>query len=332
MLHVVSVNRKSRIDLIHAQDTAYGGLAAIISAKILRIPVIISSHGIRYFTLKEVVKGCSRLFLPFEYWLDAATVKNSNLVVTVSSQSRDFFSRFVSANKIIVIPVGIETVLFEESKEVRKASRKSLNITGKYIAIGFVGRLSTEKNLFTLLEAFSKALDYNDKMKLVIIGAGPLKTKLDLFSRDKGFNDKIIFTGVRQDVNRLLSALDIFVLPSYTEGCPTSMLEAMAAGKAIIASDIASIREIVKNGEAILVNPNDVDGFKKAIVHLYRDANLRESLGREAKETSKIYEAGEIYSRILKTYKELTASKKEYTLIQSPMRVSTTGKTANCEC
>lgn len=108
-------------------------------------------------------------------------------------------------------------------------------------------------------------------------------------------------------MNQLLSALDIFILPSYTEGCPTSLLEAMASGKAIIASNIPSIREIVSDGkEAILVDPNNANELKHAILLLHDDLNKRAQLGRKARERAKLYDVNIVYNRILKEYQNLS--------------------------
>ena len=119
-------------------------------------------------------------------------------------------------------------------------------------------------------------------------------------------DDKVVFTGFRQDVNRLLSALDVFVLPSYTEGCPTALLEAMASGKAIIASNIPSVKDIVRDGkEAILVNPYDAEELKQAILRLYTSSSLRTELGHRAEKRAEAYSIYEICRRILKLYEDL---------------------------
>lgn len=310
VLHVIAINRKSRISVIHAQDTGYGGLSAIISAKVLRVPVIVSSHGLRYRRLSNVLKGISApLSLPWEYWIDVFTSKRADLIINVSSSGEEFFAKTgLQKSKMRMIPIGIEIRSLEASEEVRLTVRKELGVQND-ILVGFVGRLAPEKNLLTLLEAFVEALRYEDKMKLILVGAGPMERKLKMLSHDRGRNDRIIFTGIRHDVNRLLSALDIFTLPSYTEGCPTSLLEAMASGKAIVGSDIPSIREIVRHGkEAILVNPYNVEELKQAILLLYDNPDLRVELGRKAREKAKIYDVDRVYKQILNLYEDLISS------------------------
>ena len=310
VLHVIAINRKSKISAIHAQDTGYGGLSAIISAKVLRVPVILSSHGLRYHTLSNALKGISApLSLRWEYCLDVFTSKHADMIINVSSSGEEFFAKIgVKKSRMKMIPIAIEINSLKVSEEVRQTMRKEFGSQND-VLVGFVGRLAPEKNLFTLIEAFVKALRHTDKMKLIIVGAGPMEGKLKMLSHDRGMNDKIVFAGIRYDVNELLSGLDIFTLPSYTEGCPTSLLEAMASGKAVVASDIPSIREIVRHGkEAILVNPYSVEELKQAILLLYDNADLRAELGRKAEEKAELYDVDRVYRQILNVYENLISS------------------------
>lgn len=312
-LQIVTMNRRSKIHIIHAQDTGYGGLSAVMSAKILRVPVIISSHGVRYITLSKAVKGISqKISLPFEYWLDLITIKSADLIITVSRSVEGYFARLgMKKDKLKTIPVGIKISDFKIREEVRQALRGELGVQN-YFAIGFVGRFAVEKNLFTLLEAFIQVSKHCDKMKLILIGAGPLEKELKKLSHDIGINNKIIFTGIRSDVNRLLSALDVFILPSYVEGCPTVLIEAMASGKAIIASDIPAIREIVKDGEeALLFDPHNFQQLKNLILTLYNSPELRAKLGENARRKAKEYDINVVFPKILQIYKwVLTSSAK----------------------
>jgi len=306
-LRIIAINRRSRISIIHAQDTGYGGLSAVISAKILKVPVVLSSHGIRHITIYKALKGVSRnLSFPFERWLDAVTSRNADSIIVVASSQKDVFANLgVKKSKITMIPIGIDINDFKVRRGVRQAVRQELGVSND-VVIGFVGRFFTEKNLFTLLESFAQALKYTNKMKLVLVGTGPLEDQLRTFCHGRSIDNKVVFTGFRYDVNRLLSALDVFVLPSYTEGCPTALLEAMASGKAIISSNIPSIEEIVRHGkEAILVNPYDAEELKQAILLLCNSSDIRAELGHNAEKRAEFYNIYEVCGQILKLYKEL---------------------------
>ena len=305
VLHVMTINRKSRISLLHAQDTGYGGLAAVISAKLLRVPVIVSSHGLRYKTLSYSKGISNRLLMPWEYCLDVFTSRHADLVINVSPAGEDFFDKIgVEKPKMELIPTGIDIDSFRASEESRLSIRNELG-THNDVLLGYVGRLSEEKNLSTLVEAFARALRHDEKMKLILVGPGPSEETLRMLAYERGIGDKVTFTGIRHDVDRILSALDIFVLPSYTEGCSTSLQEAMASGKAIIGSDIPGISQMVRDSEeAILINPHRVEELEQAILLLCRNPALRAELGRKAEERAKLYDAEVVWGRVLDAYKK----------------------------
>jgi len=310
VMRILAVNRRSRISIIHAQDTGYGGLSAVVSAKILKVPVVLSSHGIRHVTIYNALKGVSRsLSFPFERWLDAVTSRNADsIIVLASSQKTVFASLGVKKSRMRMIPTCINVSNFSVFRGVRQAVRQELGVSND-VVIGFVGRFFAEKNLFTLLGSFAQVLETAGDMKLVLVGTGPLEEQLRTFCHELSINDRVVFTGFREDVNRLLSALDVFVLPSYTEGCPTALLEAMASGKAIISSNIPSIREIVRhNKEAILVDPYNAEELKQAILLLYNNSNLRAELGHNAEKRARAYNINEVCGQVQELYKELIHS------------------------
>jgi len=238
--------------------------------------------------------------------LDAVTSRNADsVVVLASSQKTVFASLGVKKSRMKVIPTGIDVSNFRVLGGVRQAVRQELGVSND-VVIGFVGRFFAEKNLFSLLESFAQASKCANKMKLVLVGTGPLEEQLRTFCHELSIDDRVVFTGFRDDVNQLLSALDVFVLPSYTEGCPTALLEAMASGKAIISSNIPSIKEIVRHGkEAILVDPYDAKELKQAILLLYSNSNLRAELGHNAEKRAGVYNIQEVCGQVLKLYKEL---------------------------
>ncbi len=107
-LGVLVVNKKKRISLIHAQDTGYSGFAAILSGRFLHIPVVISSHGVRYNTLLHATPPVPRFIMMWEWWLDSFTVRRADAIVGVSSQEETVFSRICPERRIEVIPSGID--------------------------------------------------------------------------------------------------------------------------------------------------------------------------------------------------------------------------------
>ena len=268
ILKILVVNTTNPITLIHAQDTGYTGLAAIVAGKLLRIPVLITIHGFRYKEIESEFVGhntLKKIVLPVENRLDVFAMSNADKVTVLNSQMKDYFTQF-GKSEIDIIPNAIRTKDFEFSLLKRDSVHIRLGIDKKAKVIGFVGRFVHEKNLFTLLESFATVLHNHTSIKLVMVGEGPLEFKLKKFVSEIRINKSVIFCGARNDVGSILPVFDIFVLPSYAEGLSTALLEAISCSRAVICSDITSNREVLtKNQEALFVDPNDSNSLTSAI-------------------------------------------------------------------
>lgn len=307
VIKILSLNRKLPISLIHAQDTGYSGLAAVVAGKILHVPVLITSHGIRHESLESIVTGkLKRLILKLEYNLDKFTVRNANRVIAVNPIIKDYYEQTVSKG-IDFIPIPIKLKYFQFSEKNRNEIRDELGIDKKVIVVGFVGRFSPEKNLDTLISAVDQAVKSGTLLKLVLVGTGPLESGLKERVRDKGIEDFVTFTGVRNDVGRILSSFDIFVLPSYAEGLSTSLLEAMSCGCAIICSDIPANRILLAHGvDALMVDPHKPDEINRAIKVLCENDSIRSRLRHNAKLRTREYDEEIIFSKMLQYYEGMS--------------------------
>lgn len=302
-LRIISIHIQHPLTLVHAQDTGYAGLAAVISGKLLRIPVVISSHGIRHNTLQSIIVGrLKKAFLNIEYNLDVYTVRNGSSIIAVNEYIKDYFEKITNRH-VHVLPIPIKISNFEFSQINRDLMRKEFGLYNQSRVIGFVGRFSPEKNILTLLKAFVNVARREPLSKLVLIGAGPDEARIKDFVDKSGVQEKIVFGRARPDIGKILSGVDIFVLPSYTEGLSTALLEAMASGRAIICSDIPGNRELViPNQEALIVDPRDPDKLEKAIELLLTDGSLRSKLGNAAKIKASKYDETVIFPEIIRFY------------------------------
>lgn len=204
-------------------------------------------------------------------------------IVTVSEEiKRELMSLGIAkADKIIVIPLG-----FELEKFLKIVPRDQNEI----INIGIIGRLSPVKNhrLFLKVAQKLRLILVNEakpfKVRFIIVGDGELRQELEEFSRKLNIADCLEFTGWKKDLVEVYSELDIVCLTSFNEGTPASLIEAMAAGKAVVATDVGGVRDLLGQERGIAVESKNVEAFSIALLSLLVNVNLRERLGINARE------------------------------------------------
>lgn len=307
-IELLRLNRKYRFSILHTQDTLYAGMAAVAAAKILHIPAILSARGINtnVLELKIRPKVIARLYRAFYLRMQKELMKRSAGVFCVGEYTK---SRLPNVGRKVTIKSAVNLALFQESPGKPREVYEELGIPAFAFVFGYIGSLTVVKRVHLILESFqhilpeipSSALAY-----LAIVGDGAERGKLERLTKELEIEQYVRFTGFRTDVARLLGAIDVFVLLSESEGLPHSVIEAMAAGKAIIASDIPSIREVVNhNEEAILVDPHNNEELKQAMLALYEQPELRIRLSKQARRKANLYDINRVYSQILERYVEV---------------------------
>lgn len=169
----------------------------------------------------------------------------------------------IPKEQIKIMSNAIETERFAFRTEWRKKIRKELGIQDDQVLIGNVGRMVYQKNQEFLLDVFASAVRKNNQLVLAIVGDGEKRCELEIQARNLGIANKVIFTGFRDDTNRIYSALDLFVLPSRFEGLPISAIEAQTSGLPVFCMDNIS-RETDITGEVSFVASN-VDSWVKCL-------------------------------------------------------------------
>ena len=144
-------------------------------------------------------------------------------------------------------------------------------------------------------------------MKVLIVGDGSIRQDLIAQTQDLGISDNVVFLGHREDTDKLLQAMDIFVLPSLSEGIPMALLEAMAASRPIVASRVGGIPEIIEDGvEGFLVEPMDVNGLAERCRRLIESPDVARKMGEQGrKRVERDFSATAMADRVASVYKEL---------------------------
>jgi len=313
VIGIIKMNKRHTISLIHAQDTHYAALASIIVGRLLRIPVVVHAHGSMYlFDLNVMSKGIQLLIHKF-------ALKCSNLVISVNDSTRRWLiAQFnVEQDRVITLPLGIEIRKFKpdgkDGLELRQRARKALGIGEKTFVVGFIGRLSSEKNVQSLIVAFAdflKSVSTFKNILLLIMGGGKEEKRLMKLSRELQMGKHVLFTGYIEDVPKTIHAIDVLVVPSFTEGSPIVILEAKASGIATIASNIPGIKEIINDGESgLLVNPNKTNEIKDALEILFKNPALRRRLADGAAHEASHYDQNKNYLSLLEIYGSMCATR-----------------------
>lgn len=207
------------------------------------------------------------------------------IVVSEALRERLIERHKIPSKKIVRIYNGVEidSDAGYRMPDVRKKIMQEFMIPEDVMLVGTIGRLVWQKGLPYFIQAI-KEIDARCKMQNVrylIVGEGELKESLRVKVKSLKLEEKVIFTGFRQDVKEILSALDILVLPSIREGQPIILLEAMVMGKPIVATDIGGVNETVIDGvTGILVPPKDPSALAEAIVCLLKDRKKAQEMGQ----------------------------------------------------
>jgi len=226
-----------------------------------------------------LIDGALRAYSPS---LGRAVVDMADKVILTSKQHLIGAMRMgIDLDKIVLIRWGIDIHRFRFSPENRKAVREELGISDDEVVVGFIGRMTYAKGIPFLVKSLRKVLPRRPEVRAVFIGDGPMRPLVEELIRE--FRERVLFLGWRYDVDRLMSALDICVLPSLIEAVGVSALEACANGRAVITTDIGGFRDyIIHMRTGVLIPPADHIKLVEAIEMLVDNPGLREELGRNA--------------------------------------------------
>jgi glycosyltransferase involved in cell wall biosynthesis len=186
----------------------------------------------------------------------------------------------VAASKVSTIPNGVDLERFRGAAPVL---RNEIAAEGQAL-VGFVGRLVSDKGGMLLIRAARQVLAIYPKTKFVLVGEGAARQEWETLSTQLGISEYVSFAGMREDMPGVYESLDIVVLPSLVEALPMCLLEAMAAGKPVIATRVGAVPKLVNSEETgLLLDPGDVDGLAGAILRLLRDPELASRLGENGR-------------------------------------------------
>ncbi len=304
-LKLTKIIRQEKADIVHTHGWGGGALYGIISAKLSGTPIIINGeHGTLFDQTK--IRRIAQKFL--SWFID--------VIITVSDDlKQDLINKMgINQKKIQTIINGVDTVKFRPDESLRTQKRIELGLKDE-ILIGTVGRLVPVKDYQTLIKAAAQIMGEKgrDKISLVLIGDGSCRKELENTAKALNIEDKVHFLGEKDDVPSWLNAMDIFVLSSLDEGLSNTILEAMAVGKAVVATRVGGNSEIIRDKETGLLSPvGDVETLAGILTDLIENplkiaglgANARKSTENEFSLQFMVKNYEQVYKRCLERIKE----------------------------
>ena len=287
-LALFSIMRRERPDIVHTH-TAKAGTLGRLAALCAGVPIRVHTfHGHIFDGYFNPFKA--RAFLYVERFLASFTDR----IITVSERVRcEIVNKLkvVKGSKCVVIPLGFELEKFLGCEGSRGALRKELGVGSDTLLVGIVGRLVPVKNHTMFLNVAKKVLmrGPNVKVRFVIIGDGECAGELKALTRLLGLDEHVMFTGWKQDLAAVYADLDIVALTSLNEGTPVSIIEAMASGKSVIATDVGGVADLITDGKnGFLVKSDDAESFSNKLADLLADKDKRSRFGSSGREEVRV--------------------------------------------
>jgi len=287
--------RRERVALIHAHEFSailFGWIVAMVA----RVPFVATVHGKNYFWEKRRRRLAYRL------------ISRHGRMVAVSQDLKRFVCDRVgiAEERVEVIYNGVAPAQAVAGGETQKC-RVELGISGRCPVLGVVGSLYPVKGHRFLLEAMPEVIQRWPQAVLLMIGRGELEPALKEQAERLGIGRNVKFLGMRQDIPRLLSVVDLVILPSISEGLSLALLEAMAFGKPVVATRVGGNPELIDDGRTgLLVQPEDARDLAAGILRLLSNPGMMREFGRQgAERVRKCFSLGNIADRYQDLYARL---------------------------
>lgn len=272
--------RQQKIDVIHSHFTG-ANLYASLAGSILRIPVVVTFHN------ELILPWWSCSYSKFKHFL----IRNfaSRIVMVAEFMKKDYVNiAKYPPNKLLTIYNGID--LDRDKVDIDStALRKELGLRDDDLLVGHVANLRPPKGHEYLIRAAKLICEILPNVKFLLVGEDNrenLKGDIEKQIYDLNLNENVKLLGYRADVPELLRLIDVFVLPSISEGHPLSVIEAMAASRPIVATNVGGLPEIVEDGlNGYLVKSENPSALAEKILVLLKNKNLREQMGKMGRKT-----------------------------------------------
>jgi glycosyltransferase involved in cell wall biosynthesis len=279
LIKLVKIIKENKIDIVHTHSSK-AGILGRIAAKFANTPIIVHTiHGFPFHNYQNLV--INRLFTMLERI--AGKFTDALIAVSNSDIKKGIEKKIGKKDKFFLVRPGINIQDFNKNVDIkRKKMEIGVNLNSKIV--GMIGCFKPQKSPLDFIKIAKIVSEKYKDVEFVLIGDGKLRKKIEKMIYFLNLQDKIHLLGWRYDVNELIHTFDIFVLTSLWEGLPLVYLEAMAAGKPIVASNVDSAEEVINEGENGYLFPvKDVEKAAEKILYLLNNPEICKNMGQTGK-------------------------------------------------
>lgn len=292
---------RGNYQIIHCH-TPVGGVLGRLAARKARkkgTRVLYTAHGFHFY------RGA-----PLKNWLIYYPIEKicscfADAVLTINKEDWGFAKKHFKNTRFFYLPgIGVDVDMYSQEHDSGIDFRSDLNLCKDEKVIISVGEMTANKNHRTIIKALT--FSQLENVHYMIVGSGICRPRLEEYAVKLNVSDRVHFLGYRRDIAALLHASDVFVFPSFREGLPVSVMEAMAAGVPIVASRIRGNVDLIEDGvNGFLCEAQDAEGFAERIRQLLDDPNLAGEFRRNGLEKVKCYDKSIVAEQLREIYCEM---------------------------
>jgi len=293
------LQKERNFDLVYCQQPV-GGLMGRLVGKKFKIPVIYTAHGFHFF------KGCSfknkMIYKTVEKWLS----KFTDVLITINDEDYEAAKKMKAKHVAKISGIGMEFNKYQPLTESKAEIRKSLNLTENDFAIVTVAEFIKRKNYDTMLETIKEMKKRNVNVKFIICGRGQEEENIKYKIKELDIEENVMLLGFRKDINRILTASDMFMLASFQEGLTLSVIEAMSYGLPCVVSDVRGNRDLIVDAKGgFVVETTNAVMFADKIEVVINNEEMKNKFAEFNKLESKKYTIQSVVAELEEIYKEI---------------------------
>lgn len=293
---VKKLQKENYYDLVYCQQAVAGVLGRMLAKK-FKLQCVYTAHGFSF------CKGNNKLKNMIFKAIEKRYAKYTDVLITMNDADFRIAQNFKAKKVYKISGIGFNAKKYQNETMTKSDARKMLGLKDEFVILT-VAEFIKRKNYDTMLKTIAELK--GEKIKFLICGTGRDKDLIESQIKQLGIEDKVELLGYRKDINNIMTASDIFFLPSHQEGLTLSIIEAMTFGLPIITSNVRGNQDLVENGKNGFVREqNDFVAFASAIKNIMADKETLASMSKASKKNAKQYDITNVQKELKEIYKEM---------------------------